>query len=114
MSSKNLFSIQSRNERILARREAKHAGRLANWSAWRTLEKIHAEIAPVLQRNRDAHDRLMGVNWEHSNAYGQGRRYGQLTYCGGVHTPANVNSNGMESNEPMWTNGIALKARQES
>jgi len=113
MSSKNLYSIQHRNQRILARRGEREARKL-RWARLMLMARgIHAEIQPIIDRQITAHDRMMGVNFEHSNAYGQGRKYGMVSYCGGVHTPANINSNGMEDNSPMWTNGLALKARNE-
>jgi len=114
MSAKNLWSITQRNQRLLAKQGQRQARQL-RWARLMLLARsIHAQVQPQVDKQIAAHDRMMGVNWEHSNAYGQGRRYGQLTYCGGIHAPANVNDNGMGDNSPMWTNGIALKARQES
>ncbi len=112
-SARALFKLESHETRRKACRARKLAAKVKWCENMAIMRQINEELAPKIKAIQIAEERLSGVKNVHSNAFGKANCYCTLTYCGGVHTPSNVNDNGMSENEPLWTTGQALKEREE-
>jgi len=131
MCAKHLFSIEHRNRRWLANREIHTANRIGRKlaqirrpSLLALMADIHAAVDPIIDARREAEKRLDGIleRTRAKNARCTGEK--GIDYCGVFHPTAGKmaqcayaggadNQSGMEENEPLWTNGQALKERDE-
>ena len=117
MCAKHLFSIEHRNRRWLANREdhaiarvGRKLAKVRRPSLLALMADIHREVDPIIQKNTQAYEHLFPGENTHARSKGQQLDVG--LFRGRVFGTGDQ-SNGMEGNEPMWTNGQALKERDE-